>query len=141
MKNRNVLLMSTAIAILAAIIAGTAIAQEGKEVIKIASKPELGDYLTSSDGRALYYFKKDSPGKSECTGPCAEKWPVYCYKTSAIDVSDGLDIKDFSFFFRSADGLAHLTYKGMPLYNYSGDQHPGDTKGQGVNGLWFVVRP
>jgi len=141
MKRQNALLIIAAVAILAAFAFGIGLAQEEKEIIKIAHKAELGKYLTSSDGRALYYFKKDSPGKSECSGKCAEKWPVYCYKTANIAVSEGLNIADFDFFLRPADGQAHLTYKGMPLYNYIGDKNPGDTNGHGINGLWFVVNP
>ena len=28
---------------------------------------------------------------------------------------------------------------GRPLYLFSGDDAPGETNGQGVNGKWFVV--
>ena len=30
---------------------------------------------------------------------------------------------------------------GRPLYTYSADASPGDTNGQDVNGVWFVVDP
>jgi predicted lipoprotein with Yx(FWY)xxD motif len=33
-----------------------------------------------------------------------------------------------------------VTYGGKPLYHFAGDTAAGDTKGQGLNGLWFVVR-
>jgi predicted lipoprotein with Yx(FWY)xxD motif len=31
------------------------------------------------------------------------------------------------------------TVNGQPLYTYSGDAGPGETKGQGVGGSWWVV--
>jgi hypothetical protein len=34
-----------------------------------------------------------------------------------------------------------VTYKGTPLYTFTGDQQPGDTKGQGIKdvGTWSVI--
>jgi predicted lipoprotein with Yx(FWY)xxD motif len=40
-----------------------------------------------------------------------------------------------------ADGSAQLTYKGMPLYFWKSDVKPGDTTGNGVGGVWSVVKP
>ena len=34
-----------------------------------------------------------------------------------------------------------VTYNGHPLYYFSGDQAPGDTNGQGIGDIWFVVSP
>lgn len=34
-----------------------------------------------------------------------------------------------------------MVYNGWPLYYYSGDQKPGDVKGQNFGGIWFVVSP
>src|SRR4030065_581306 len=31
--------------------------------------------------------------------------------------------------------------KGRPLYNWLNDTKPGDTTGQGVGGVWYVVSP
>jgi predicted lipoprotein with Yx(FWY)xxD motif len=37
------------------------------------------------------------------------------------------------------DGKLQVTYNGMPLYLWVNDKAPGDTTGQNVNGVWFVV--
>jgi hypothetical protein len=39
------------------------------------------------------------------------------------------------------DGQMQATYKGWPLYYYIKDQVSGETAGQGVGGVWFVVNP
>jgi len=39
------------------------------------------------------------------------------------------------------DGKLQATYNGMPLYYYVKDIKAGDTKGQGVGGVWFLVSP
>ena len=38
-------------------------------------------------------------------------------------------------------GALQVTFEGMPLYRFFGDTKSGDTKGQGVDGTWFVVSP
>ena len=39
------------------------------------------------------------------------------------------------------DGKKQWAYKGKPLYYFTPDTNPGDTKGQGVGNVWFVVTP
>jgi predicted lipoprotein with Yx(FWY)xxD motif len=38
-------------------------------------------------------------------------------------------------------GVEQLTLAGWPLYRYSPDGGPGQTNGQGVDGLWFAATP
>ena len=40
-----------------------------------------------------------------------------------------------------ADGSRHVTYNGFPLYSWFLDKAAGDTKGQWVNNIWFVMNP
>jgi predicted lipoprotein with Yx(FWY)xxD motif len=115
---------------------GTALADH--HAVKVAKKDGIGSYLTDAKGMALYIFKKDSPGKSACEGPCVDKWPLYYRET--VDVKDGLAAGDFGTITR-ADGKKQTTYKGMPLYYFIKDAKPGDTKGQGVKDLWTVTAP
>ncbi|MBI4234088.1 MAG: cupredoxin domain-containing protein, partial [Chloroflexi bacterium] len=37
------------------------------------------------------------------------------------------------------DGSSQVTYNGWPLHYFSRDQKPGDTTGQAVGGVWFVI--
>ena len=39
------------------------------------------------------------------------------------------------------DGKKQTTFRGYPLYYWAGDKAPGDTKGQGVNNVWYVIDP
>ena len=32
-----------------------------------------------------------------------------------------------------------MTYDGRPLYHFAGDAKPGDTNGQAVGNVWFVL--
>jgi hypothetical protein len=40
-----------------------------------------------------------------------------------------------------SDGTWQLTINGWPTYKYTGDTKVGDTKGQGVGGVWFALTP
>jgi len=42
---------------------------------------------------------------------------------------------------RREDGYLQVTYNGWPLYYFAPDETPGDTLGQGVGDVWFVVSP
>ena len=106
--------------------------------VKIAQKDGVGKYLTDTEGKTLYWFKKDSKGNSACTGPCLEKWPIYFREKVAPP--KGISQKKFGTITR-ADGKKQTTFKGFPLYYWAGDINAGDTNGQGVNNVWSVVNP
>jgi predicted lipoprotein with Yx(FWY)xxD motif len=104
--------------------------------VKLKVKPRVGSYLTDAKGMSLYTFKKDAPGKSACAGDCLAKWPVFYTKT--VFVSKKLDTRDFAVITRG-DGIKQTTYKGRPLYYFAGDNVAGDTNGEGINNLWYVI--
>ena len=106
--------------------------------VEIKAKEGIGNYLTDEKGMTLYLFKKDTAGMSACAGPCVEKWPLF--SAEGVTVPDGVKIDDFSAITRE-DGKKQTTYKGLPLYYFFKDKAAGDTLGQGVNNVWYVVAP
>lgn len=106
--------------------------------VKVAEKAGIGKYLTDAEGKTLYFFKNDAPGKSACTGDCLARWPVYFRATVAPPAS--LATQDFGTLKRS-DGQSQTTFRGYPLYYWVGDTAAGDTNGQGVMERWSVVDP
>lgn len=104
------------------------------------TKDGLGSYLTDDTGLTLYLFKKDLPGKSACgaTNGCITKWPVYL--ADGVTPNTGIDPADVGIITRD-DGVKQSTYKGQPLYYFFKDKAPGDTTGQGVNNVWYIVAP
>jgi predicted lipoprotein with Yx(FWY)xxD motif len=126
----------TTVLIAVLVLAGVAFADH--HAVKVAKKDGIGSYLTDIKGMTLYTFKKDSPGKSACEGPCVDNWPLYYQE--AVGPKDGLDAKDFGTITR-ADGKKQTTYKGMPLYYFIKDAKPGDTMGQGLKDAWYAAAP
>ena len=111
---------------------------ESEYTVMTASNTALGTYLVDGSGRTLYYFTKDSAEKSTAGEAIILVWPIF-YK-SDLKVSEDLNAADFGTITRD-DGKAQTTYKGWPLYYYAPDTAPGDTRGQGIGGVWFVVNP
>jgi len=96
----------------------------------------------TSENRTVYVVVKDKGGTSVCVGPCAGKWPPLRV-TGRPTAGSGAKAARLGTTRRS-DGEPQVTYKGHPLYLYTGDNAPGATNGQGVTafgGQWFVVSP
>jgi predicted lipoprotein with Yx(FWY)xxD motif len=110
--------------------------------IKLTANSTLGNILTDSEGRTLYYFANDFNGTSLCTTPgCLGIWPIFRHDED-LAIDPALNKDDFSTITR-ADGAVQTTYKGWPLYYFvkNGKQEAaGETFGQDVNGVWFVVK-
>jgi predicted lipoprotein with Yx(FWY)xxD motif len=107
--------------------------------INTTTNKTMGTYLVNQTGFTLYYFKMDpGNGTSTCSGGCATLWPPFYAKN--VTVPTGLNSSDFTSIMRK-DGMNQTAFKGWPLYHYSKDMLPGDIKGQGFKGIWFVVDP
>jgi predicted lipoprotein with Yx(FWY)xxD motif len=106
----------------------------GGAAIVVAST-DLGDILQDGEGRTLYLFNPDAQGDSTCYDDCADAWPALVEEVSA---GDGVDASLMGTTTRT-DGAVQVTYNGWPLYYFSGDAAPGDTNGQALNDVWWVV--
>jgi len=108
--------------------------------IKVSSSKFLGDFLVNQSGFVLYYFLNDSEkfAMSTCEGDCAVQWPPF-YVADLI-LPENLRAVDFGEITR-ADGLKQTTFKGWPLYLYSGDKAPGDANGEDVMSRWHIIDP
>lgn len=105
--------------------------------VAVGEHPEYGEILVDGNGMTLYLFTKDSRGESVCTGDCAEAWPPL----TGGDPSAGEGVTATLGTIERSDGARQVTANGMPLYYYAPDSDPGDATGQGVGGVWFVLRP
>ena len=106
--------------------------------VKITETESMGKVITDAYGRTLYFFTKDANGASLCTGGCLTNWPIYY--AEGIKVGEGLNAVDFGSIDRG-DGTMQTTYKGWPLYYFVNDMLPGEMKGEGLIGKWFVAKP
>lgn len=97
-------------------------------------------HLVDIMGNTLYRFTVDEPGTSNCTGGCISAWPVFP-NPSELVLPSTLNSTDFSVISRTDGEGDQLAYQGSPLYYFAQDNSRGDSNGQGVNNVWFVVNP
>ncbi len=97
----------------------------------------LGEVVVDGRGRTLYMFGKDTAGsgKSACTGGCLATWPplVATGAPTVTGVTGTVGAID------TPDGKKQVTLNGWPLYTYAKDAKAGDTAGQNVGQVWFVL--
>jgi predicted lipoprotein with Yx(FWY)xxD motif len=105
------------------------------------SIPRMGKAVVDQEGWILYRFDKDTanPPATNCTGKCEQVWPP-AYTEDGEPEIVGIDEEKVGVITRP-DGTKQLTIGGWALYRYIGDKKPGQWKGQGVGGTWFVVAP
>ena len=96
---------------------------------------DLGEVIVDADGNTLYLFVPDAQGDSTCYDQCEANWPVVGEVT---EVGDGLDAALLGTTERTT-GDVQATYNGWPLYYFANDAAAGDTNGQGVGDVWYVI--
>jgi predicted lipoprotein with Yx(FWY)xxD motif len=106
--------------------------------LQVASS-NFGDILVDSEGMTLYMFVPDQQkgGKPTCFGECAQAWPALT-ASGEPTVGAGLEEAEVGTVERK-DGKTQVTYNDLPLYRFSGDKAAGDTNGQSLNDVWWVV--
>lgn len=88
--------------------------------------------LADAAGFTLYVFDKDEAGKSNCYDGCATAWPPLLTDASALEAPLSIVTR--------ADGSRQVAYQGRPLYRFFKDTETGDFYGDGLGGVWHIVR-
>ena len=105
------------------------------DVIMVRTDMNKGSFMSDKKGMTLYVFDKDSTGVSNCYQACATLWPPFMVdknlKTNQSDVTE----------VTRTDGSMQYAWMGKPLYYYSKDKSVGDITGDGINGVWHLVKP
>ena len=106
-------------------------------VVKTASN-SLGTILVDSQGMTLYHLSGEQNGKFICTSSaCVGIWHPLIAPSSGTPSGEVGSLGTV----KRPEGTVQVTYKGTPLYTFTGDQQSGETKGQGIKdvGTWSAV--
>ncbi len=106
-------------------------------VVKSASS-SLGTILVDSQGMTLYHLSGEQNGKFICTSSaCLGVWHPLIAPSSGAPSGEVGSLGTV----KRPEGTVQVTYKGTPLYTFTGDQQAGETKGQGIKdvGTWSVI--
>jgi mono/diheme cytochrome c family protein len=113
--------------------------------VELAYVPDLGNYLTNPNGEALYFYDKDKPGVSNCTGhACTDLFPPLTV-TAGTQPTAGSNVPGKLGVIQRPDGSYQVTYTNLPaydnvpLYTYFGDYIPGQINGDMYNGEWHLL--
>ena len=93
----------------------------------------MAGMVADAKGMTLYIFDKDAGGNSACYDTCATKWPPYLGKADA-KLTEGWTLVD------RTDGTKQWAYDGKRMYFFAGDKAKGDMAGDGLGGVWHVVK-
>jgi predicted lipoprotein with Yx(FWY)xxD motif len=115
-------------------------ASGGAYTVEVHQDPSMGAFIAGEDGKTLYLLTKDAMNKSNCSGSCAASWPPFVLEDGET-VAAGAGVTGTLGTFKRDDGSEQVAINGVPLYYFAGDHGPGQTNGQGVNGVWFLVSP
>jgi predicted lipoprotein with Yx(FWY)xxD motif len=136
-RNLAALLLAAAL-VASAIAVPMALARGAKTVASETTAPSLHKkVLTDTKGLTLYTLSGEKPGHYICTGACLKTWPP-------LDVAAGTKPKGpVPLGTVKREGKTQVTYKGMPVYTFSGDSKKGEANGEGLKdvGVWHAVTP
>lgn len=88
--------------------------------------------LAYTNGRTMYTFERDEPGKTSCLAACAEAWPP------ALAGPGDTAFTDFTIIVRP-DGARQWAYRDKPLYLSARDTANGQANGDGLDNVWSVI--
>ncbi|MFD4596915.1 hypothetical protein ACFWPQ_02665 [Streptomyces sp. NPDC058464] len=113
----------------------------GRPALGVLDSPKLGRVLQDRNGRTLYLFTKDTPWPmtTACDAKCLQKWTPSAPVTAADAEAAGLS-PEVLFTFSTPGGTDQESFNCWPAYTFDGDKAPGDTNGQGANGVWFAIK-
>lgn len=111
-----------------------AVTSKENSVYKMMSKEKLGNVVTDPKGMTLYVYTKDSSGASTCTEKCLENWPAYTASSQTGNFPANISV------IKREDGALQYAWKNKPIYYYAKDKDSGDAYGNGIGGVWSVIK-
>ena len=114
--------------------------EEASSAVLTTADSSLGEIVVDGEGMTVYMYDNDTQGAdvSVCEGECATNWPAVTTDSDSPDV-EGVTGEVGTI--EGVDGSTQVTLNGWPLYYFIGDEAAGDTNGQGVNEVWWVLTP
>ena len=126
--------MKTLMALAFTALSFTAFAQSAYALAPLEERDVNGvTIVVAANGLTVYTFDADKTTESTCYNACEKAWPpVVVASAEGIQAPVGVTTRK--------DGKIQLTLDGKPVYFYIGDEAPGDINGDGVGGVWHLIK-
>jgi predicted lipoprotein with Yx(FWY)xxD motif len=108
-------------------------------IMAVNQNSNLGPILVDSRGMTLYLYTMDTANTSTCYNSCSTVWSPYL--TDGMPTAGSGVTASMLGTTTRTDGSTQVTYNGHPLYYFAMDKGPGDTTGEGVQNVWYVITP
>jgi predicted lipoprotein with Yx(FWY)xxD motif len=129
------------VAFAAAAVGGVAGAGTRSATVFSIRNTSLGAILVGAGDRTLYHDAAEKRDRIACTGSCAQRWPPLVVVAGAKPLAGRGITASLLGTVRRPDGRIQVTYRGLPLYFFSGDMKAGEVNGQGDGGTWHALAP
>jgi len=113
----------------------------------VANASGLGKVLVDGRGRTVYGLIKNGSKNPTCTdgNGCTAIWPDLSLPDGVHKAMAGSGVNaSLLKSQKESDGETYATYNGWLLYEFSGDNTAGQTRGEGVTdqwGTWYALTP
>jgi predicted lipoprotein with Yx(FWY)xxD motif len=136
------LLAITAGLALTAALAASAVGASSRTIVRVGASHSARLHetiLVNSGGRTLYHRKPESARHIICTGACAKLWRPLLVPDRGARLVASSGVHGRLSIVRRSNGELQAALNGLPLYTFARDHRPGEVKGQGFGGVWFVL--
>jgi predicted lipoprotein with Yx(FWY)xxD motif len=141
MNKKRTSLIGGAVVIAAAVVIAVAALASASSSNSSAATVKTGHalgktVLVNRAGRTLYSLSAETNGRFICTGACVTLWhPLVVGGAHKPTGARSLSTV------RRPGGQTQVTYKGKPLYTFTGDHKRGDATGEGFKdvGVWHAA--
>ena len=95
--------------------------------------------MADDKGMVLYTYDRDTKGAaaSACTGNCVVNWPLFVAPADAKAEGDWTVVNAAD---KDGKAMKVWAFKGLPIYYYAKDTKANNSTGEGVGGIWHVVK-
>jgi predicted lipoprotein with Yx(FWY)xxD motif len=105
----------------------------GAALMLAVAGAQAASLVTGKNGMTIYVFDKDKGGVSSCYDDCAVKWPPYLGKADE-KMGEGWSLVE------RKDKTMQWAYDKKPVYFFASDKKKGDMAGDGLGGVWHVIK-
>ncbi len=113
----------------------------GAVVVTAIQNVTYGPVLTGPTGRSLY-VRASGTSPVPCTGACLTSWPPLLVPAGGtVSAGEHVPAGTLATVVRADDQSTQVTFRGLPLYYFTGDANPGDVTGFGVDGFLVATAP